>query len=102
MIKLSDLTGKRDYLLLPHIPRNEVRILWHEAYWDGVKSGFLLYDGQKYWFEVCDEADESASDREYYRRFLVIRLSPKQLTEEEGWHELFQQKVGTNTDYDEN
>jgi hypothetical protein len=36
------------------------------------------------------------------RRFAILRLTPDQLAEEEHWHALFREKVGTHTDYDAN
>ena len=47
-----------------------------------------------------DDDDEDNFDT-LSRRFLVLELSPQQLAEEEYWHELFREKVGTHCDYDE-
>jgi len=76
---------------------DSLKLLWHSAYWDGPIDGLLNYQGKKYWFQRFDEP----SDRIVFRRFLIIELSPDQLSEEEYWHELFRQKVGTHADYDE-
>lgn len=81
---------------IPKAQPDDLHMLWHSDYWDGPRSGLLLYRGQKLWFEVFDELDGGP----IYRRFLIVELSPEQLREEENWHELFRQKVGTHTDYD--
>jgi hypothetical protein len=83
---------------LPKIEWGHLRLLWHSDYWDGPKSGLLVYQESKYWFGVFEEFEEGP----IFRRFLIIALSPDQLAEEENWHELFRQKVGTHTDYDDN
>jgi hypothetical protein len=88
------------YVHLPRIERGEIRLLWHHAFWDGPLSGLCLYQGRKCWFERCAEGDEEGADG-FYRRFLLLELSPEQLADEERWHELFRQKVGTHTDHDE-
>jgi hypothetical protein len=36
-----------------------------------------------------------------YRRFLVVHLTAEQLADEERWHELSREAVGTHTDYGE-
>lgn len=82
---------------LPKVNWNDLKLLWHVAYWDGPRSGLLSYKGIKYWFQVFDEPDDAS----IFRRFLIIQLSVEQLLEEEQWHDLFRQKVGTHTDYDE-
>jgi hypothetical protein len=76
----------------------EIRLLWHSDYWDGPLSGLLLLDGRKYWFQI---ADEDFEPNFYPRTFVIVELTAKQLAAEEKWHQLFQEKVGTHTDYDE-
>lgn len=82
---------------LPKVKWHDLRILWHCGYWDGPRSGLLSYKDIKYWFQVFDEPDDAT----IFRRFLIIELSTEQVREEEQWHDLFRQKVGTHTDYDE-
>lgn len=83
----------------PRIDRAEVRLLWHADYYDGPKSGMLVYRGEECWFEVIDECEDP--DADWYRRFVILRLSAEQLAEEKRWHELFREKVGGHTDYDD-
>ncbi len=89
-----------EYAHLPKVERSEVQLLWHSSFWDSPKSGLCLYQGRKVWFEMGAEADEDGTDG-YYRRFLLLELSSEQLADEEYWHELFRQKVGTNCDHGE-
>lgn len=109
MVKLSDLP--KDYLTkLPQIDEKEVRILWHNDYYDGPRNGVLLYQGKVYWFQIQDDicdllphSDEvNEAEESGYNRFLVIELTDEQFQEEKYWNELFRQKVGTHWDYDEN
>jgi hypothetical protein len=85
--------GKLDQLT--KVDWDDIRLLWHSGYWDGPKSGMLSYQGKKYWFQTIDD------DEATVRRFLILELSGEQMREQEYWHELFRQKVGTHTDYDE-
>ena len=84
--------------VIPTLRRDDIRLLWHADFWDGPINGLCLYGGEKYWFELCTEDGPPETPGQ---RFLVVRLSPDQLAEEERWHALFREKVGTHTDYDE-
>jgi hypothetical protein len=98
VLTLADITGLDDLLTAPHIDRAEVQVLWHADYWDGPRSGMLLYRGEECWFEVVAESEDDAAG--WHRRFAILRLSPEQHAEELQWHELFREKVGGHTDYD--
>jgi hypothetical protein len=100
------------YKNLPQIDAKDVRILWHCGYYDGPLDGICLYQGRKCWFEIFQslrvEDVRKRVDNEggsvwldYYVRYLVVELSDDQITEEDYWHELFRQKIGTHCDYDE-
>ncbi len=95
----SDLGKIHNYRQFPQIERTHLKFLWYSDFWDGPLSGMLVYNGQKYWFEIFGEADET---EDFYRRFFVIRLTSTQIEEELKWHKLFEEKVGTHTTYDEN
>jgi len=97
---LADITGPDQYLRAPRIDRAEVRLLWHSDYWDGPRSGMLVLLGEECWFQVVSESEDHGAN--WYRRFVVLRLSPGQHTEERKSHELFREKVGPHTDYDDN
>jgi hypothetical protein len=99
-LTLADLKAPGAYLRAPRIGREEVRLLWHADFWDGPRSGLLRYRGELCWFEVVVDNDDPDLEG-WYRRFAVLRLSKEQLVEEQYRHELFRQKVGTHTDYEE-
>jgi hypothetical protein len=98
VLTLADITGPDDYLRAPQVDRAEIRLLWHVDFWDGARSGMLLYRGEECWFQVVAESEDY--NPHWYLRFVVLRLTPEQHAEECRWHELFRTKVGVHTDYD--
>ncbi|HEX8734967.1 MAG TPA: hypothetical protein VF721_06585 [Pyrinomonadaceae bacterium] len=88
----------KDYLKTPKIQRGDIKLLWHSDYWDGIISGMLLYRNRQYWFEMFEEN----KGEDFYRRFFVFKLTGEQIIEETNWQQLFREKVGGHTDYDEN
>jgi hypothetical protein len=115
MTKLSDLPEDfylEYYRRLPQIDEKDIRPLWHNDYYDGPISGILLYQERIHWFQIfldlrTDEAQDlidhgGIASNHHFGRYLVLQLSEEQIREETYWHELFQQKVGTHTDYNEN
>jgi hypothetical protein len=98
----SELSTPDAYRQLPQVPAAELQLLWHGDYWDGRRSGLLLYRGERCWFEVFAENDDEDEPYLWWRLFAILRLTPAQLAEEERWHALFREKVGTHTDYDAN
>ena len=99
MLTLADITAPDGYKRAPQVARDDVRFLWHVDYWDGPRSGVLEYSGERCWFQVIAENEEDAP--QCYRHFAIIRMSAEQLADEQRWHELFRQHVGSHTDYDE-
>jgi hypothetical protein len=87
--------------VLPKIEKSDLRFLWYSRFYDGPRSGLLVYENRKYWFEHLDDLNYIISGQLIWI-FLVVELTPTQLSEEEYWHDLFREKVGTHTDYDEN
>jgi hypothetical protein len=115
MTKLGELS--EDFYIeyfhqLPQIDVKNIRLLWHNGYWDMPLDGILLYNGRPNWFkifhalridEVRNRVDpEGIVWNDHFVRYLVVELSDEQIKEEEYWHDLFRQKVGTHTNYDEN
>jgi hypothetical protein len=96
-MQMSDLLQPDAYRDLPLVPSAALRWLWFSDYWDGPRSGLILYQETTYWVEVCGESDPGTP---WYRHFVIIALSADQLREEEHWHALFEQKVGTHTTLD--
>ncbi len=99
MLTFADITGADEYLRAPRIETAELRLLWHCDFWDGPRSGMLDYRGEQCWFQIVAESEED--DSPWYRRFVVLRLTPEQHAEESRWHELFRARVGVHTDYEE-
>jgi hypothetical protein len=99
VLTLADIAGPEDYRRAPKTDRDEVRLLWHSDFWDGPRSGMLVYRGEECWFQVAAESGDDHSD--WYRRSVVLRLTPQQHAEECRWQELFRTKVGVHTDYDQ-
>ena len=99
MLTLADISGPDDYLRAPRFDRADVQLLWHVDFWDGPRSGMLAYRGEECWFQVVAESGDDAAD--WYRRFVVLRLSPEQRAEERQWHELFRAKVGVHSGNEE-
>ena len=93
-------TTINDYDQVRKINRDEVRLLWYADFWDGPINGLCLYNDKKYWFELMADSEDELPDTTQ-RKFLVLELSRRQLTEEEHWHELFRRKVGTHCDFEE-
>jgi len=80
------------------------RYLWHSGYYDGPLSGMCLHNEEKCWFQCVDEVYYRDEEGEGMagRVFVIIRLTAEDIAEEEYWHELFREHVGTHTDYGEN
>ena len=96
-MKFTDLSG--DCLTrLPRIDENSLRGLWYCEYWDGPRSGVLLYMTEPHWFQIYGEED-SGRWQDWHGKFLIIRLTEEQYAEEAANHRLFQEKVGSHTDY---
>lgn len=86
-----------DTVIIREVPRAEVRILWVNDFYDFPLQGVAEVDGARCLFEIIDR-DLLGTEDELHRYWLVA-LRPEQLSEEEGWHDLFCRKVGTHFDY---
>ena len=98
MLTYREARENGEYRSLPKLDRSRLEFLWYSDFWDSPKNGLLVFDGCKYWFQMFEESADP-DFRDFYRRFLVLELTPSQLEEEERWHALFQEKVGCHTDY---
>lgn len=81
-------------------PRVVVKFLWHNDWWDGPLAGICECKNNKYWYMLHHENYKKGA--KYWRRFVVLELTPEQLTEEEKWHQLFVENVGAHFTCDEN
>src|SRR4051812_27776706 len=100
-VQLPDLPD--NYLMvLPQINAEEIRILWHCAFYDGPRDGVVMYHARPCWFTIREDAEDFriSSDgqgqkwSEWYTRFVVIELSDTQFMELKARNELFREKVG--------
>ena len=65
MLTFGDIVGD-EYLRAPRIESAELRLLWYSDFWDGPRSGMLVYRGEECWFQVVAESEED--DSPWYRR----------------------------------
>jgi hypothetical protein len=91
------MVGKCDTNAISEIPRAEVRILWVNDFYDVPLQGMAEVRGRRYLFDIIDRSALGTEDESHH--YWLIALSPEQLREEEGWHELFCRKVGTVFDF---
>jgi hypothetical protein len=57
MTTFSELHDSREQAHLPRVAKGDYRLLRHCDYWDGAKSGVLIYENKKCWFQVFAEYD---------------------------------------------
>ena len=88
---------KGDTTRIAQIPREQVRLLWSDDWYDGPISGMAEFNGASYLFDLIDR-DQLGAEQEV-RAYWLIQLSDVQLNDEVQWHELFCQKVGTHFDF---
>lgn len=82
---------------------DDIQLLWHSDFYDGMLSGMLKYKRRYYWCQAIAENDNRDDNNPlWYRRFAVISLTQEQIKEERYWHKLFRKHVGTHTDYQNN
>lgn len=107
--------------------KGQTRMLWHHDYWDGPRSGVMLWKGEKCWFSIHQEYSvpipltrEDMKDLVIYNSTRIEKCTVEQWIEYDNWrefkvyripeetmqaithnHELFCKYVGTHTNYDE-
>jgi hypothetical protein len=72
----------------------DITLLWSVNWYDGMLSAIGEYKGQKCFLKCVK--DEFEAD---HRVYLVYRLTDAEFAEEEKWHKLFRENVGTHTEY---
>jgi len=93
---------ERGVAAAPQVERRRVRLLWASGFFDGPLDGLAILDQREdVWFCLAEEAEDWQAAG-WYRRFWVVRLSPKHLALQQRIHAAFQRYVGTHFDYDEN
>jgi len=84
---------------LRDLPKIKVKFLWHNDWWDGPLAGMCEYKDEMYWYALHHE--NYKKNAKYWRRYVVIKLTPEQMAEELKWHNLFVEKVGDHFCCDE-
>ncbi len=97
---LKDVRNSNSLENLTKVNFNEIEYLWISDYWDGARSGMIEYKNESFWFEVIQENEnEDWVEGEWYRRFVILKLTKEQLEKEFEVHEDFQRYVGNHWDY---
>src|SRR6185437_8368811 len=87
----------------PRVGKERLHFLTTSGYWDGPLSGMVQYGGEICWFNIITPLDEEPTANPETdgfgepRTFALFRLTEAQVLEEQRWHALFMDKVGTNT-----
>lgn len=77
----------------------DVRLLWHDGYWDGPLNGLAHHNGRDYYFAV-EEFDPDDPPAEW--RYFLYPLTDEELEDEREEHRKFRKYVGAHCDYDAN
>ena len=109
------------YLKNLHSP--STRLLWHLNYWDGPHSGVMLWNNQKCYFKSYEDITLQLEDPEFdeteydpqelmdptlkylyqsVRFYKVYAVPPQTMSAFTHNHNMFDQYIGTHTNYDEN
>ncbi len=85
------------YFIDDLVEQPDLRMLWHNGYYDGPLSGMCKWDGKLYYFDVAyDDEEESELD---YRKYNLYELTQEELEEELRTHRLFETNVGYHSNY---
>lgn len=76
----------------------EAKILWETDCYDGPICGICEFEGNKYYFDMFEEA-EPFTDSEWYRRYHVYRLEDEVLAYEIESHKRFQRITNAHYNY---
>ncbi len=71
------------------IPKGQLNVLWVNDYYDGMLSGILEHQGQKFKFEIITDYTQNI----YPRTYAIIQLTDEEYNDESYWHELFKRLV---------
>lgn len=81
---------------LREFPREDVRILWVNDFYDVPLQGMAEVEGRRCLFEIVDRDSLGTEDESH--TYWLMALSAEQLHDEEVWHDLFCRKVGRHFD----
>jgi hypothetical protein len=97
-MKLRELQGREPPVDLPRVGAGDYTLLWISGYWDGPKSGMLLYKGVEHWFEMFGHNDDDDLPPRESRGFAIVVLTAEQQAKECAVHDDFRRYVGTHCD----
>ncbi|HET6252257.1 MAG TPA: hypothetical protein VFE47_31515 [Tepidisphaeraceae bacterium] len=84
------------------IPFSQIEMISISDFWDGPLMGMAGYAGQVYWYNIIAPSDGEETANPGFdgfgepRAFALFQLTEAQLREEQRWHSLFEEKVGTH------
>jgi hypothetical protein len=81
-----------DLAKLPRIDPGAVRLLWVNDWYDGPLEAVVEHAGERCLMVLHDRRALGTGDHPF--RWLLVRLAPEQIAEEERWHALFAEHVG--------
>jgi len=101
-ISMSTQITFKEFKLRPEFYQQEVEnishenfnVLWIDDYYDGMLSGVLEIEDQKFRVEIITDYTQNI----YPRIFAIIYLTNKEVEEEIYWNELFKKYVGNHND----
>jgi hypothetical protein len=83
---------------LPKLTRDAYELLWISDFWDAPISGMLRITNSLHWFEMTQQ-NEKCAEREWFRRYAVLKLTSQEIEKETLVHADFQRYVGAHWDY---
>ena len=82
-----------DYKTLPQA-EGRIQLLWVDGWWDGPLNGMCEYKGERLYYDLASADND---DNSYH--YVLFRLSPEQLQQEEERHRDFVEYVGNHYSY---
>lgn len=71
----------------------DLRMLWHNSFYDHPRNGVALYNGEKVWFNEVYMNDKES-------HYELLQLTPEMIETLDRQHKRFQKMVGYNCDHD--
>jgi hypothetical protein len=77
-----------------------IRRIWTDQWYDGMLSGVVEYQGQRYYAVCVDENDLNDLAGSWWRRYLVVDLPADVWETEQQRHDFFVEKVGSHFEFE--
>ena len=96
-----------EYKQLPEVSLADIELLWHRDFYDGMLSGYCMYNNKFHYLYMIDEFDDPDIilrdiDRPWYRCYGLIEVPTEEEIEVKRRHRLFEEQVGLHTNYEKN